>query len=64
MDGHSAYLAFAPSARVGVVVLANLGGSRFRSANPTAALRLGVALKEQVLYPALGWRPRKQVASP
>jgi len=55
MDGHSAYVAFAPQAQVGVIVLANLGGARLRDANPTAATQLGVGLKQKVLYPLLGW---------
>ncbi|MEM6259381.1 MAG: serine hydrolase domain-containing protein [Planctomycetota bacterium] len=55
MDGHSAYVAYAPEAQMGVVVLANLGGARDRSRRPTAALRLGIALKQAVLYRALRW---------
>ncbi|MEM8953360.1 MAG: serine hydrolase domain-containing protein [Verrucomicrobiota bacterium] len=58
MDGHSAYLAFAPNAELGIIVLANLGGTRFRQANPTVAMQLGVQLKEQFLYPAVGWTIR------
>ncbi|MEM9281687.1 MAG: serine hydrolase domain-containing protein [Verrucomicrobiota bacterium] len=57
MDGHSAYVAFAPQSQVGVIVLANLGGaSRSREDNPTAAVELGVKLKEMILYPSLGWK--------
>ncbi|MEM7792353.1 MAG: serine hydrolase domain-containing protein [Verrucomicrobiota bacterium] len=59
MDGHSAYLAFAPEAELGIIVLANLGGARNRKANPTAAVQLGIKLKEAVLYPALGWHTPK-----
>ncbi|MEM1221655.1 MAG: serine hydrolase domain-containing protein [Verrucomicrobiota bacterium] len=55
MDGHSAFLAFAPEAEIGIIVLANLGGARNRKANPTAAVQLGIKLKEAILYPALGW---------
>ncbi|MEM9480536.1 MAG: serine hydrolase domain-containing protein [Verrucomicrobiota bacterium] len=57
MDGHSAYVAYAPRAKLGVIVLANLGGARRRESNPTAALQVGVRLKESILYPALGWKP-------
>ncbi|MEM9346024.1 MAG: serine hydrolase domain-containing protein [Planctomycetota bacterium] len=55
MDGHSAYVAYAPEAQLGVVVLANLGGARDRSSHPTAAVQLGIELKQAVLYRALRW---------
>ena len=56
MDGHSAYVAFAPESELGVIALANMGGaSRNRQRNPTSAVAIGVKLKELVLYPSLGW---------
>lgn len=55
MDGHSAYLAFAPKAKLGVIILCNLGNSSLPLRRPSPAIEFGVWMKQQVLYPSLAW---------